>query len=241
MTMSSGTLFLIPTYLSDPADVRFLSPLVLDVVQQTDFFLVENVRTARRFISSLGLGLDISGLSFEVVDKNSTVAEVGALVAPILEGRNAGVISEAGLPGLADPGGLVVAAAHRRGIRVVPLPGASAIQTALITSGFNGQQFTFHGYLPVDKPARIRALKELEHTAQKTRYTQIFMETPFRNDQLLTDLLEHLQPGTELHVAAGIFGTMELIQTKTVRAWSQQKPALHKIPTVYCIGVSNNS
>lgn len=239
--MAVGTVFLLPTYLSEPSDVRFLSPMVLDVVHHTDFFLVENVRSARRFVSSLGLNLDISALTFEVVDKHSTPAEVSWLLAPVLEGRNAGVLSEAGLPGLADPGGLVVAEAHRRGVRVTALPGASAIQTALITSGFNGQQFTFHGYLPVEKPARIRVMKHLEQTAQKTRYTQIFMETPFRNDQLLADLLQHLQPHTELHIAADIFGSAELIKAQTIAAWQRQKPALHKIPAVYCIGVSDNS
>ncbi len=234
--MNKGSLFLIPTYLSDANDTGFLAPMVLDVVGHTSHYLVENVRTARRFISSLKLGLDISTLQFEVLDKKSSPGEVAHKMNWIKQGHDVGVISEAGLPGLADPGALAVAHAHQNGIRVIPLPGSSSIQTAIISSGFSGQQFTFHGYLPIAKNERSKAIKKLEHDLQATHYSQVFMETPFRNNQLMEDLKRHLNPNALLSVSSDIFGSSQLIKTQSVAQWSKEKIDLHKIPTVYCIG-----
>lgn len=234
--MKRGSIFLIPTYLSEANDSAFLAPMVLDVIKNTTCYLVENVRTARRFISSLKLGIDISTLQFEIMDKKSSPTEVSRLMEPVRAGKDIGVISEAGLPGLADPGHLIVAYAHSNNIRVVPLPGASSIQTALTSSGFNGQQFTFHGYLPIQKAERIAAIKELEVSMEKSGYTQIFMETPFRNMSLLSDLLQHLKPNSQLHIASDLFGDKELVRTLPVSFWKKQKIDLHKIPTVFCLG-----
>lgn len=234
--MSKGSIFLIPTYLSEGHDSHFLAPMVLDVVKNTTHFLVENVRTARRFISSLNLGLDISQLNFEVLDKKSRPEEISQKLHILSQGVDIGVISEAGLPGLADPGNLAVSFAHKNGFRVVPLPGSSAIQTAVIASGFNGQQFTFHGYLPISKGDRTKAIKELQTTLLKTKYTQVFMETPFRNMSLLEDLKNQLSPQTLLSISADVFGSQEKIKTQTINAWKKDSTDFHKIPAVFCIG-----
>lgn len=231
-----GSVFLIPTYLSDSNDSTFLAPMVLDVIKHTTFFLVENVRTARRFISSLALGLDISSLHFEVVDKRSSSTDIGELIRPLTEGNDIGVISESGLPGLADPGGLIVGYAHKNNLHVIPLPGASSIQTALVSSGFNGQQFTFHGYLPIQQDQRVKAVREMEEALNKTGYTQIFMETPFRNESLWEDLLKHLSPVTHLHLASGLFGSRQFVKTLRVNQWQRQTIDIRKIPTVFCLG-----
>lgn len=231
-----GRIFLIPTYLSDQNDLNFLAPSVLEVIKHTEYFLVENVRTARRFISSLNLGLDISTLQFELLDKKAKSRDLDELMAPVLEGKNLGVISESGLPGLADPGNLAVAYAHRHNLKVVPLPGASSIQIALIASGFNGQQFTFHGYLPIEKSARIKAIGDLEKEFHKTGFTQIFMETPFRNMSLVEDLLKTLNAETLLHISADLFGSKNLTLSQPVKSWKKRKFDIHKIPAVFCIG-----
>ncbi|MEQ8554209.1 MAG: SAM-dependent methyltransferase [Cyclobacteriaceae bacterium] len=234
--MKKGSMFLIPTYLSDNNDASFLAPMVLDIIKNTTHYLVENVRTSRRFISSLKLGLDISELHFEILDKKTSAEELESKISVINKGMDIGVISEAGLPGLADPGSLAVAYAHRHGIRVIPLPGATSIQTAIIASGFSGQQFTFHGYLPIQKQERIRAIKNVESMVNQSGFTQVFMETPFRNMSLFEDMLRELNPNTNLCVCSDIFGKKEYIKTMAVSQWKKAKIDLHKIPTVFCIG-----
>lgn len=234
--MSKGTVFLIPTYLSSSNDATFIAPMVKDVIKNTTYFLVENIRTARRYISSLNLGLDISALHFEIVDKNTTAQQVSALMKPVFDGLDVGVISEAGLPGLADPGSLLVGFAHQKDVRVVPLPGATSIQTAVISSGFSGQQYVFHGYLPIQKKDRTRSIRELEKNLTASGYTQVFMETPFRNMSLLEDLLTTLHPNTYLHIASDLFGSQEVIKSLPVKVWKSKKINLHKVPTVFCLG-----
>lgn len=231
-----GSVFLIPTYLSESNDSNFLAPMVLDIVRSMDYFLVENVRTARRFVSSLGLGLDISTLHFEEVNKNSDARTIHELMQEVIQGKDVAVMSEAGLPGLADPGGLIVKFAHQHELKVVPLPGASSIQTALICSGFNGQQFSFHGYLPIQKPERVAYMKKMEQLLKQTNATQIFMETPFRNMSLMNDLLATLEPTTLLSIASDVFGSNENLRTQAVKAWKSSQFDLHKIPTVFSIG-----
>lgn len=232
-----GSLFLIPTYLHEDNTSDFIAPAVHDVLKNVNHYLVENVRTARRFISSQNLGIDISTLNFEQLDKRSTPSELSALCQPLLDGIDMGVMSEAGLPALADPGNLAVAWAHKNDIKVVPLPGTSSIQLALIASGFNGQQFSFHGYLPIDKTDRSKKIRSLESQMEQTGYTQVFMETPFRNEQLLNALTECLKPTTQLSISANISGKNELCKTKSIREWKADFPKLHKIPAVFCIGV----
>lgn len=231
----SGHLFLIPTYLSESNNRDFLAPTITEVVTKCPFFLVENVRTARRFISSLKLGINIEDLHFEQLDKNTTWEELYDLFEPVRKGKDIGLISEAGLPCLADPGNLAVSFAHQTDIRVVPLPGSSSIQLALIASGFNGQQFTFHGYLPIDKGGRIKRIKELEKLAQGG-YSQLFMETPYRNHQLLDDIFAQANSNTLLSIASDISGQKEWIKTYPISKWKKIKFNIHKVPCIFSFG-----
>ncbi|EOZ92279.1 Tetrapyrrole methylase family protein [Indibacter alkaliphilus LW1] len=232
--MAKGKLYLIPNVLAEnTTDV--ISPQVKEVISQTQYFLVENVRTARRYISSLRLGLTIENLNFEILDKKTKPVELEKIMQPIFEGKDIGVISEAGCPGIADPGSLAVTFAHQHDIQVVPLSGPSSMFLALMGSGFNGQSFAFHGYLPIQKKERIQAIKTLEAESLKNRMTQIFMETPFRNNHLLTDLVDTLRPDTQLCIAKNLTGSDEMIQTKSVQDWKRVKIDLHKIPTVFVL------
>lgn len=229
------TVFLIPTYLASTNDASFIAPIVLEVIKNTNTYFVENIRTTRRYISSLKLGIDISELNFEILDKKTNYQTISKLFDQY-KGMDIGIVSEAGLPGLADPGHVAISFAQKNNINVAPLPGASSIQTALIASGFNGQKFTFHGYLPINKTERIKTIKLLESDLVKTNATQIFMETPFRNMSLFKDLIEQLNPSTYLHLSSDLFGSKELSKTKMVSEWKKLKIDLHKIPTVFCLG-----
>lgn len=230
-----GKLFLVPTVLAEGTAELVISPQVKEVVLHTQYFLVENIRTARRYISSLKLGLQIDALHFEVLDKKTKPAELERIMQPVFEGHDVGVMSEAGCPGIADPGSAAVSYAHEKGVEVVPLSGPSSMFLALMGSGFNGQSFAFHGYLPIDKKDRVQGIKMLEAESAKFRRTQIFMETPFRNNHLMADLLEHLHTETRLCVAKNLTGSDEMILTKTVRDWKKVKIDLHKIPTVFLL------
>lgn len=233
--MTKGKLFLIPSPLAENTADTVISPQIKEIIKNTSYFLVENVRTARRFISSLRLGLTIEELDFQILDKKTRPAELEKIIQPIFEGKDIGVISEAGCPGIADPGAIAVTYAHAKGIQVIPLSGPSSMFLALMGSGFNGQSFTFHGYLPIQKKERVQAIKTLEAESQKNRMTQIFMETPFRNNHLLDDLLAHLRPDTQLCIAKNLTGSDEFIQTKSVKDWKKVKIDLHKIPTVFVL------
>jgi len=233
-----GKLYLIPSVLAEGTAHQVISPQVKEIISHTTVYLVENLRTARRYISSLRLGIDISTLDFQILDKNTGSQDLQRLMKPAMEGKDIGIISEAGCPGIADPGALAVAFAHQKGIQVVPLSGPSSIFLALMGSGFNGQTFTFHGYLPIDKKELISALHTLESLSRKDRSTQIFMETPFRNQKMLDNLLQHLHPDTLLCIAKNITASDELIQTKRVQDWKRDPPDLHKIPTVFLLSIS---
>ncbi|WP_347159552.1 SAM-dependent methyltransferase [Pontibacter chitinilyticus] len=237
MTKQAGTLYLIPTILADDTAEQVISPQVRDTVQHLTYFIVENLRTARRFVKSICPELVIEQLTFVQVDKDATPAQVQASLLPLLEqGRDAGIISEAGCPGVADPGAEVVKYAHQKNIKVVPFAGPSAILLSLMASGFNGQQFCFHGYLPIEKRERLQALRHLEKEMQQRRQTQIFMETPYRNNKLLEDLLATLHPDTRLCIAANITSPEhEFIQTKTIQQWHGHLPDIHKQPAVFLI------
>lgn len=233
--MNQGKLFLIPSYLSSDNDATFIAPAVTEILKHTSHFLVENVRTSRRFISSLKAGVTIEDLAFTVLDKKSNWDAMYPLFQPARDGADMAIISEAGLPCLADPGNLAVSFAHQTGIQVVPLPGASSIQMALIASGFNGQQFTFHGYLPIDKQERQKKVRELEKLSQ-TGYTQLFMETPYRNNQLVQDMLKTCRPDTLLSIAANISGSDEKILTQPISKWQKTDIQIHKIPAIFSFG-----
>jgi 16S rRNA (cytidine1402-2'-O)-methyltransferase len=233
-----GKLYLIPSVLAEGTSQEVISPQVKDVISHTTHYLVENLRTARRYISSLKLGIEIEALDLQILDKNTGSQDLNLLMRPIFEGKDLGIISEAGCPGIADPGAVAVAYAHQKGIRVIPLSGPSSIFLALMGSGFSGQTFTFHGYLPIDKKELVNSLHGLENVSRRDHSTQIFMETPFRNQKMLENLLQHLHPETLLCIARNVTATDELIQTKRVQDWKRNPPDLHKIPTVFLLSVS---
>src|SRR5690606_21750876 len=214
---------------------QVISPQVKEVVKNTSYYLVENLRTARRYIGSLKLNIPIESLNMEILDKKTSEHQIKALLGPAFQGHDMGVISEAGCPGIADPGALAVASAHQNGLRVVPLSGPSSMFLALMASGFNGQSFAFLGYIPIDKKARVEAIKELEKDSIKHYRTQIFMETPFRNNHLLEDLKSSLHPNTKLCIAKNLTAKDEWIQSKTIAEWRKTKVDLHKVPTVFLL------
>jgi 16S rRNA (cytidine1402-2'-O)-methyltransferase len=233
--MPKGKLFMIPTVLAENTAHWVISPQVQEVISHTKIFLVENPRSARRYISSLKLGINIEELHMEVLDKDTPPEQVSRLMMPLLNGADIGVISEAGCPGIADPGAVAVAYAHQKDIQVVPISGPSSIFLALMGSGFSGQSFAFHGYLPIDKKERAASLKKLEQESVREKRAQLFMETPFRNNQLLADALASLSPQTKLCIAKNLTATDELIQTKTIADWKNHPLDLHKIPTVFIL------
>ena len=233
--MPKGKLFLIPNVLAENTANTVISPQIRDVVKHTKVYLVENLRTARRYISSLKLGVNIEEIHMEILDKSTKPETINRLMQPLLNGADMGIISEAGCPGIADPGALAVAHAHVKGIQVVPLSGPSSMFLALMGSGFSGQSFAFHGYLPIDRKERAAALKNLEAESLREKRAQIFMETPFRNNQLFEDALRTLSANTKLCVAKNITGSDELILTKTIAEWKKLPLDLHKIPTVFVL------
>ncbi len=230
-----GKLYLIPTPLAENTIQKMVTAELREILLKTDYFLVENVRTTRRFIGSLKLGLTIENLHFEVLNKDTEPLMIDQLCAPLLDGRDIGVMSEAGCPGVADPGNLAVQYAHRHDIQVIPLVGPSSILMALMASGFNGQSFAFHGYLPIDKNKRQQKIVELEREVYQKDITQIFMETPYRNNQLLEDLIKRCKLHTKLCVAKDISGEKQTIITKSIEDWRRSKIDLHKIPTVFLL------
>ncbi len=231
-----GKLFLIPTPLAPDTLNKIVTDDMTNVIKGLDYFLVENLRTARRFVSSLKLGKVIEDLHLDLLDKKTSSREIHRLCAPLANGHDIGILSEAGCPGIADPGNLAVAYAHQQGIEVVPLVGPSSIFMALMSSGFNGQSFAFHGYLPIDKQKRAQAIKALEKEMLRSNQTQIFMETPFRNDHLFADLVKCCQPNTKLCVARDISGEGEFIKSRTIKEWKSTMPELHKVPTIFLLG-----
>ena len=237
--MAYGTLYLIPCPISDetaPWDV--LPAANRAVMDALDYFIVENTRTARRFLSRAGIARPIDELEFRELNEHTVAGrEVEELVAPLLAGRSAGVISEAGVPGVADPGALVVEACHRRGIRVAPLVGPSSIILAVMASGLNGQSFAFNGYLPVKPPERAKAIRFFERRARSEGQSQLFIEAPYRNAKLLEELVRTLAPETRLTVAADLTAPTERIETRTVGEWRRMSlPELNKRPAIFIIG-----
>ncbi len=230
------TLYLIPVPLAEDTQAQVITPQIREVVSHLDTFLVENARSARRFISSLRLGKVIDELRFIDLNKDTPEAQTREDLLGLPSGKDIGVISEAGCPGIADPGAAAVRIAHQLGFRVAPLPGPSSILLALMASGFNGQSFAFHGYLPIDKKERKKALLQLEKTANTNRQSQIFMETPFRNQQLFETIIETGHPETLLCIAANLTAPDELVRTASLRQWKHARPDLHKKPAIFIFG-----
>lgn len=232
-------LYLIPIPIAENA-LQTLPAMIKDVLLTTDFYLVENIRTARRFISSLKTGREIAQLTFFELNKNTDIQQLNKYFKEIPTGANVGVMSEAGCPAVADPGSLAVSYAHKNNIQVVPLVGPSSILLALMASGFNGQSFAFQGYLPIDRSERSKAIKSLDKESKQKRQTQIFIETPYRNNQVFEQLINDLQAETQLCIAMNLTAENELILTKKAKEWKdeqakKQLPDLHKQPTIFLL------
>jgi len=232
---SLGKLFLIPAFLGEQSPKTVFPEYNSEVIKSLSYFIVENIRTARRCIKKVCPSVVIDNLTFFELDKHKPNSGIDQMMIPLLQGNDVGILSEAGMPCIADPGNIVVALAHRQKIRVVPLIGPSSILLALIASGFNGQNFTFHGYLPI-KEQRKQSIQKIEAIANTTGQTQIFMETPFRNDKLFDELIQILTPNTKLCIACDISTETEFIKTKTIKEWKANKPELHKRPAIFLIG-----
>lgn len=233
--MNKGKLFLIPTLLSE-GDVGLVIPEgTLAVIRRLDQFIVEEIRTARRFLIKAGITKSINELTFNIFNEHSKEPDLATYLSCTLTGKDIGLLSEAGVPCVADPGSQIVRTAHEMDIRVVPLTGPSSILLALMASGFNGQNFCFLGYLPSDKIMRTKKIKEIERTSREKDQTQIFIETPYRNLQLFESLISVCREETLLCVATGISGTDEQIETRSVGAWRRKKPDIHKKPTIFLL------
>ena len=230
-------LFLIPAYLSEESPIDFFAPSIKEYILKTDYFFVENEKTARKIIKFFAPEKKQSDLKLFLLDKYSESADLKDAQKLMKSGQDFGLLSEAGLPCIADPGNLMVKWSHENNIKVIPINGPSSIILALISSGFNGQEFTFNGYLPIDREQKKKQIQFLENQVQKTGYSQIFMETPYRNNQLLEDLIKFLNPNTKLCIAANInHPTEEFIKTLKISDWKNKKPELHKIPAVFVLG-----
>lgn len=235
-----GAIYMIPCPISDERGVWDVLPHSnLDIMNSLDYFIVENVRSARRFLSKASIERKIDELEFVELNEHTTSsADVERMLKPVLEGRSAGVISEAGVPGVADPGADIVALAHRHDVRVVPLVGPSSILMSVMASGLNGQSFAFVGYLPIKDAERQRRLKDLEHRARTEHQAQLFIEAPYRNVKLFDTLIKTLSPQLRLTVAADITSPEELIKTRTVAEWRKcGVPDIAKRPTIFILGI----
>ena len=230
-------LFLIPAYLSEESPLDYFAPVIKEYILKTDYFFVENEKTARKVVKFFCPEKKQSELKLFVLDKYSESADLKEAQELMKDGQDFGLLSEAGLPCIADPGNIMVKWCHENSIKVVPVNGPSSIIMALIASGFNGQEFAFNGYLPIDKEQKKKKIQFLENLVQKNGSSQIFMETPYRNNQLLEDLIKFLNPNQKLCIAANInHPSDEFIRTLKISEWKNKKPELHKIPAVFVLG-----
>lgn len=229
-------LYLIPNLLSEGDWQNVLPAHVLPVLTQTRYFIVENIRTARRFMKQVNQDIEIDDLTFFELNKHTPSSEIPSFLNPLEKGEDIAVISEAGCPGVADPGAEIVKLAHQKRMEVVPLTGPSSIILSLMSSGLNGQNFAFNGYLPVKSDERSKAVKVLEKKAKIEQQTQIFIETPYRNNQLIKDLLKMCSSATLLCIAANLTGENEFIATRPIGEWKKGVPDLHKQPAIFLIG-----
>lgn len=237
--MHKGILYLIPVPLGEGADPKLALPVqVMEIARGLRFYIAENAKTCRAFLKSIEIQVSLQEVAVESYGKHDRKEFAPSqFLKPLLEGKDVGLVSEAGCPAVADPGSEIVRAAHEKGIKVVPLTGPSSLLLSLMASGFNGQQFRFHGYLPIDAKDRDEWIRDMEFDANKNHITQIFIETPFRNMQLFEALMKSLRSDTSLCIASDITMPNENIATKLVRDWKKDKaPELHKVPAVFLIG-----
>lgn len=233
--MNKPKVYVIPSLLGDSIHERVLPQYNLGIVSALHDFVVENEKSARRFIKTILPEKKQSELRIEILNKHTEDQEIPQLLEPLKKGNSIGIISEAGMPGIADPGAKLVWASHQQGFEVVPLIGPSSIFLALASSGFNGQSFSFHGYLPIDKRERSKALQKLENKSRKSHSAEIFMETPYRNNKFLEDILKTLSPSTRLCIACDITLSTEFIFSGTIKQWKSKKVDLHKRPAIFIL------
>ncbi len=231
----SGTLYLIPTTLGDSSISSVIPADVTILIKQIKHFIVEDIRSTRRYLKKVDKSINIDDLTFYELNKHTTSQQKSNFLNAAKRGDNIGVISEAGCPGVADPGADIVASAHQQNIKVVPLVGPSSILLSLMASGMNGQSFAFHGYLPIKSGDRAKAVQHLEGLSIREKQTQIFIEAPYRNNHLLKDIITHCSSKTKVCVACDISLETEFIKTKTVAQWKDKLPELHKKPTIFLI------
>lgn len=230
-----ASLYLIPVTLGETEINKVLPDYNIEIIKQIKHYIVENERTARRFIKKADASIIIDELSFSILNKHTSSDNISEFLKPIDKGFPVGIISEAGCPAIADPGADIVAIAQQKNIPVIPLIGPSSILLALMASGFNGQSFAFNGYLPIDADQRIKKIKSLEQRIYNENQTQLFIETPYRNDKLISDIIKTCKPSTRLCIAADITCETEFIKTKTVSEWKKKIPELSKRPCIFLI------
>lgn len=228
-------LYLLPVTLGDTPIDRVLPPYNREIIRNIRHFIVEDIRSARRFLKKTDREIDIDALTFYPLNKHTSPEAISGYLEPLFAGSSMGVISEAGCPAVADPGADVVAIAQRKKLKVVPLVGPSSIILSVMASGFNGQSFAFHGYLPIDPVERIKRLKQLEQRIYAENQTQLFIETPYRNHKMVDDILKHCRPQTKFCIAADITCEGEYIQTRSVKEWKGHVPDLSKIPCIFLL------
>ena len=228
-------LYLIPVTLGDTAIEKVLPSYNKEIILGIKHFIVEDVRSARRFLKKVERSINIDELTFYTLNKHTSPEEISGYLKPLLGGESMGVISEAGCPAVADPGADVVAIAQRKNLKVVPLVGPSSIILSVMGSGFNGQSFAFHGYLPIEPAERIKRIKVLEQRIYTENQTQLFIETPYRNNKMMEDIVKNCRPQTKLCIAANITCEDDFIKTKTVKEWQGKLPDLSKIPCIFLI------
>lgn len=228
-------LYLLPVTLGDTAIEKVLPSYNKEIILGIKYFIVEDVRSARRFLKKVDRDINIDELSFYPLNKHTSPEDISGYLKPLIDGNSMGLISEAGCPAVADPGADVVAIAQRKNLKVVPLVGPSSIILSVMGSGFNGQSFAFHGYLPIEPGERQKRLKELEQRIYSEHQTQLFIETPYRNNKMMEDILKACRPQTKLCIAANITCEGEYIKTRTVKEWKGKLPDLTKVPCIFLI------
>ena len=231
-----GKIYMIPTIVADGTQKQVLSPEIVKKISELKFFAVENLRSARRFIRMVNKNSVIDEMDFRLLDKKTKESDITKIIEKLYLGEDIGVLSEAGCPGIADPGAKLVEQGHQNGIKVVPLVGPSSVVLALMASGMNGQSFVFHGYLPINESERKKAIAKLEQRAIQDDQTQIFMETPYRNNQMLENLVATCSNKIKLCVASNITSSDEYIETLPIGDWKNMKVDLHKKPTIFVLG-----
>ncbi|PID87789.1 MAG: SAM-dependent methyltransferase [Bacteroidia bacterium] len=234
--MSKGKIYLIPTTLGDSPINDVLPPKTIDILSQLQHFAVENIRTTRRYIKKVIPEKDINQITFHLLNKHTSISEIRHILQSVEQGIDLGIISEAGNPCIADPGSLLTREAHRNNLQIIPLTGPSSILLALISSGMNGQNFAFNGYLPISPQERIKKLRQLEKKSQSEQQPQIFMETPYRNKQMIESIIKTCHPETLLCIATNLTLSNEFIKTAPISYWKKHIPEIHKQPCIFIIG-----